>query len=167
MCWQCSVHTTRELHQTMPAQIEPHIRSTTVDSMKYRMRRLLGVTLFVVFVLYSVFLVVATHLPRVPTFVRVPGADKLLHFIAYGCQAMLAMGALYFTNRLVLKNVIYLTIILTTFGAIDELTQPIFSRQTELLDWVADCVGILFGVCSAQLIVHIRSQIKSHQKGRP
>ena len=122
----------------MPAQIEPHIRSTTVDSMKQRKRRLLGVTLPVVFVLYSVSLGVATHLPRVPTFVRVPVADKWLHFVAYGCQATLAMGALYFTNRLGLKNVVYLTIILATFGAIDELTQPIFSRQAELLDWIAN-----------------------------
>ena len=144
-----------------------HIRSTTVYSMKQRKRRLLGVTLLVVFVLYSVSLVVATHLPRVPTFVRVPGADKWLHFVAYGCQAMLAMGALYFTNRLGLKNVVYLTIILATFGAIDELTQPIFSRQAELLDWVADCVGVLFGVCLAYLVVHIRGEIKSSQKGRP
>jgi VanZ family protein len=77
------------------------------------------------------------------------------------------MGALYFTNRLGLKNVVYLTIILATFGAIDELTQPIFSRQAELLDWVADCVGVLFGVCSAYLVVHIRREIKSPQKGRP
>ena len=119
------------------------------------------------FVLYSVSLVVATHLPRVPTFVRVPGADKWLHFVAYGCQAMLAMGTLYFTNRLGLKNVVYLTIILATFGAIDELTQPIFSRQAELLDWVADCVGVLFGVCLAYLVVHIRGEIKSPKKGRP
>ena len=151
----------------MPAQIEPHIRSTTVDSMKQRTRQLLGVTLLVVFVLYSLLLVVATHLPRVPTFVRIPGADKWLHFVAYGCQATLAMGALYFTNLLGLKNVVYLTIILVLFGAIDELTQPIFSRQAELLDWIADCVGVLFGVCSAYLVVHIRREVKSPQKGRP
>ena len=135
--------------------------------MKQRTRQLLGVTLLVVFVLYSLLLVVATHLPRVPTFVRIPGEDKWLHFVAYGCQATLAMSALYFTNLLGLKNVVYLTIILAIFGAIDELTQPIFSRQAELLDWIADCVGVLFGVCSAYLVVHIRGEIKSPQKGRP
>ena len=156
----------RELHQTMPAQIEPHIRSTTVDSMKQQTRTLLGVTLLVVFVLYSVSLIVATHLPRVPTFVR-PGADKWLHFGAYGCQATLAMGTLYFTNRLGLKNVVYLTIILVIFGVFDELTQPIFSRQAELLDWVADCAGVFFGVCSAYLVIHIRGEMKSPKKGSP
>ena len=151
----------------MPAQIAPHIRSTTFDSMKQRTRQLLGFTLFVVFVLYSVSLVVATHLPRVPTVVRVPGADKWLHLVAYECQAILAMGTLYFMNRLILKNVVYLMIMLTIFGAIDELTQPIFSRQAELLDWVTDCAGVCFGVCSAYLVIHIRGEMKSPKKGSP
>ena len=46
------------------------------------------------------FLVVATHLPQVHTLVRGPGVDKWLHLLAYACQTVLAMGILYFTNRL-------------------------------------------------------------------
>lgn len=136
----------------------------TVDKSVHRTRRILGVTLLFVLVLYSVFLVVATHLPRVPTFVRGPSVDKWLHFAAYGCQSVLAVSVLYLTNRLVLKNVIFLIVILATFGAVDELTQPMFSRQAELLDWVADCVGIVFGVCSGWLVVHIRAEIKPTRK---
>ncbi|MEO2042818.1 MAG: VanZ family protein [Pirellulales bacterium] len=139
----------------------------TVDLPVQSKRRLLVFTLLFVFVLYSVSLVVATHLPRVPQLVRGPGVDKWLHLVAYGCQSILAMSVLYFTNRLVLKNVVLLVAILATFGAIDELTQPMFSRQAELLDWVADCVGIVFGVCSGWLVIQIRQAIKARRKGRP
>ena len=146
------------------AHTETHIRNMNVDSSVHPKRRLLGIAMLFVFVLYSILLVVATHLPHVPTFVRGPGADKWLHFAAYGCQTVLAMSVFHFTNRLVLKNVIFLVVLLATFGAIDELTQPLFSRQAELLDWVADCAGIVFGVCLAWLVVYIRGEIKYTRK---
>ena len=155
-----SVRRTSDPHYTTSAQPETHISNMTVDLSIHRKRRLLGITMLFVFVFYSILLVVATHLPRVPTFVRGPGADKWLHFVAYGCQTVLAMSVFHFTNRLVLKNVIFLIVLLATFGAIDELTQPLFSRQAELLDWVADCVGIVFGVCLAWLVVYTRGEIK-------
>ena len=151
-------------HYRTSAQPETRVRNMTVDLSIHRKRRSLGITMLFVFVLYSILLVVATHLPRVPTFVRGPGADKWLHFAAYGCQTALAMSVFHFTNRLVLKNVIVLIILLATFGAIDELTQPLFSRQAELLDWVADCVGIVFGVCLAWLVVYIRGEMKHTRK---
>tara|TARA_Y100000385_G_scaffold29898_1_gene28136 strand:+ start:810 stop:1037 length:228 start_codon:yes stop_codon:yes gene_type:complete len=66
------------------------------------------------------------------------------------------MGVLYFTDRLVLKHVVFLIVVLTTFGAVDELTQPMFHRQAELFDWLADCAGVLFGVCSVWLLASIR-----------
>lgn len=151
-------------HYSTSAQPETHIRNMTVDSPIHRKRRLLGITMLFVFVLYSILLVVATHLPRVPAFVRGPGADKWLHFAAYGCQTVLAMSVFHFTNRLVLKNAIFLIVLLVTFGAIDELTQPLFSRQAELWDWVADCAGIVFGVCLAWFVVFIRGEIKHTRK---
>ena len=108
--------------------------------------RILGAALLVGFVLYSIVLVFATHLPNVNTVVRVPGFDKVLHFAAYGCQATLAIGVLCVAGRASLRNIIILVGALALFGGLDEITQPIFRRQAEFLDWVADCVGIALGV---------------------
>ena len=110
--------------------------------------RILGAALLVGFVLYSIVLVFATHLPNVNTVVRVPvpGFDKVLHFAAYGCQATLAIGVLCVTGRASFRNIIILIGALALFGGLDEITQPIFGRQAEFLDWVADCVGIALGV---------------------
>ena len=116
-----------------------------------RRQRVLGLVFFVGFVIFSMVLLTATHLPHIPTVARGPGVDKWLHFSAYGCQTILAMGVLYCTDRLVLKNVAFLIVLLTTFGAVDELTQPMFHRQAELFDWLADCAGVIFGMCSVWL----------------
>ncbi len=129
-----------------------------MDASNHRRRRVLGFVYFVGFVLFSMVLLTATHLPRIPTIARGPGVDKWLHFSAYGCQTVLAMGVLYCTDRLVLKNVAFLIVLLTTFGAVDELTQPMFHRQAELFDWLADCAGVLFGMCSVWLFASLREK---------
>jgi hypothetical protein len=35
---------------------------------------------------------------------------------------------------------------LAAFAAVDEITQPLFSRALERLDWVYDCLGIALGL---------------------
>ncbi|MGI9448367.1 MAG: VanZ family protein [Pirellulales bacterium] len=142
----------------MPPRIKKNTHIPIVDSSNHRGRQMLRVVFIVGFILYSVFLVVATHLPRIPTITQWPGVDKWLHFSAYGCQTVLAMGVLYFTKGLVLKNVALLIVVLTAFGAVDELTQPMFHRQAELLDWLADCAGVVFGVCSVWMFYSIREK---------
>ncbi len=123
-----------------------------------RRQRVLGLVFVVGFVIFSMVLLTATHLPRIPTVARGPGVDKWLHFSAYGCQTILAMGVLYCTDRLVLKNVAFLIVLLTTFGAVDELTQPMFHRQAELFDWLADCAGVIIGMCSVWLFASPRQE---------
>ncbi|MDA9718758.1 VanZ family protein [Planctomycetaceae bacterium] len=128
------------------------------DSSKYRRERMSAAIFLIGFIVYSVFLVIATHLPQVHTLVRGPGVDKWLHLFAYACQTVLAMGILYFTNRLRVQFVLVLFIALAAFGAADEITQPMFHRQAEFFDWLADCVGIVLGMCSVYLFVHSRNK---------
>ena len=117
-----------------------------------------AVVFLIGFIGYSLFLVVATHLPQVHTLVRGPGVDKWLHLLAYACQTVLAMGVLYFTNRLRLQIVVFLIIALAAFGAADEITQPMFHRQAEFFDWLANCAGIVLGVCAVYLFVRFRNK---------
>jgi VanZ family protein len=37
-------------------------------------------------------------------------------------------------------------IALAAFGAVDEITQPLFGRTADVLDWAADCAGIAVGL---------------------
>ena len=123
-----------------------YTKDDTQNSSRGGRNHVLGAALLVGFVLYSIVLVFATHLPNVNTVVRVPGFDKVLHFAAYGCQATLAIGVLCVTGRASFRNIIILVGALACFGGLDEITQPRFGRQAEFLDWVADCVGIALGV---------------------
>jgi len=96
--------------------------------------------------LYTFALVISTHLPKVSGLVRTPGFDKVLHFVAYFVQAMLAAAAVAATGRLGRRNAAILLVALAAFGGLDELTQPWFSRSAEWADWGADCLGIVLGV---------------------
>ena len=140
--------------------------NTIQDSTTRGRNHVMGATLFVGFVLYSIVLVIATHLPNVTTVVRVPGVDKLLHFGAYGCQATLAMGVLCVAGRASSKSTVLLIIALACFGGVDEITQPVFGRQAEFLDWVADCVGIVLAVWCVWSFSHFTGAI-SHRRTTP
>ena len=54
--------------------------------------------------------------------------------------------------------VLVLIIALAAFGAADEITQPMFHRQAEFFDWLADCAGIVLGVCAVYLFVRSRNK---------
>ncbi len=103
-------------------------------------------SLFLGLVIYTLLLVVATHLPKAGGVIRYPGADKLLHFTAYGLQAALAAGVAATAGRLQGGIALLLFGGLAAFGAVDELTQPWFSRQAEVADWCADCLGVGVGI---------------------
>ena len=126
------------------------------DSSKYRRERISAAVFLIGFIAYSVFLVVATHLPQVHTLVRGPGVDKWLHLLAYACQTVLAMGILYFTNRLRPQFVLVL-ISLAAFGAADEIPADV-SQAGRIFDWLADCAGIVLGVCAVYLFVRSRNK---------
>ena len=66
-------------------------------------------------------------------------SDKLVHFIAFAALAF----PLARTGRLGLLPVF---IGASAFGAIIELIQPIFNRNADLNDWVADTFGVFIGI---------------------
>ena len=124
---------------------------------------LLGVGL----VLYTGVLIVATHLPSVGGMVRYPGADKVLHVLAYTVLGTLAAAVIHSARGLSLRNVTALLILLALFAAADELTQPWFSRQAEGGDWLADCVGFGLGVSVVALVAARLQQRVNEEKPLP
>lgn len=96
---------------------------------------------------YSVVLVAATHYPKPEEFLG-PNApsDKLLHFMAYGTLGLLAATTLLAYGRLSPRTAFRLLVALALAAILDEVTQPLFSRAAEPLDWVFDVIGLAIGI---------------------
>jgi len=107
-------------------------------------------------VAYTLVLVFATHHPK-PEGLIGPNApsDKTLHFLAYAMLAILAAATLAMRGHWSARGVGSLAAGLTVFAALDEITQPFFSRDAEPLDWAYDCIGIAGGLLAVGLLVAI------------
>ena len=103
--------------------------------------------LAVVAIAYAVTLVLATHYPKPEQLLgRYGHADKLLHFVAYFLLAMFVAAAVCGAGRWSRQVAIIVAVALAAFGAIDEITQPLFGRTADVFDWAADCAGIAVGI---------------------
>jgi VanZ family protein len=103
--------------------------------------------LAVVAVAYAVTLVLATHYPKPEQLLgRYGHADKLLHFVAYFLLAVFVAAAVWGAGRWSRRAALIVAIALAAFGAVDEMTQPLFGRTADMLDWAADCAGIAVGI---------------------
>jgi VanZ family protein len=103
--------------------------------------------LAVVAVAYAVTLVLATHYPKPEQLLgRYGHADKLLHFVAYFLLAVFVAAAVWGAGRWSRRAALIVAIALAAFGAVDEMTQPLFGRTADVLDWAADCAGIAVGI---------------------
>lgn len=108
---------------------------------------------------YAIALAVATHYPRPQEILVRLGAggvtDKTQHVVAYTVLGLLAAATLASWNRWALRNLVLLLGVLALFGAIDEVTQPLFGRMADPADWVGDCVGIVAGLLVAAVGVAV------------
>jgi len=97
--------------------------------------------------LYAVVLVFATHYPKPQDFLGArPPNDKLLHFVAYGVLGLLAAATLAVHGRLARRSAGLLLLGLAAAAIVDEVTQPLFRRAAEPLDWVCDVIGLTAGI---------------------
>lgn len=95
---------------------------------------------------YTAVLLFATHHPKPGELVgELVHRDKTLHFTAYGLLGLLVAALIAVAGRLSLRAVVAAVVGLVAFAAADEVTQPLFGRSTELLDWVCDSAGIAAG----------------------
>jgi len=96
---------------------------------------------------YALVLVFATHYPR-PEELLGPNApsDKTLHFVAYGLLGLLLAATVAARGRWSPRAAAIVLAGLAMFAVIDEVTQPLFKRQAEPLDWIYDVVGLTAGI---------------------
>ena len=120
-----------------------------------RLPRHLRTVFKVCFWAYGLFLLIATHLPadNVEFIVRAADyglldPDKLLHMAAYGVLGLLAALAYGGRWRTTLSAAITLFVLLAAWGAVDEVTQPLFGRLADMSDWVCDLIGGAIGLAA-------------------
>ncbi len=99
--------------------------------------------------IWALLLLVACLLPseEVPQ-VKVPFADKWVHFLLFGSQTFLALAALKRPTR---GHIAAITLLCALLGVGIELLQLAthrwLHRAYETMDIVADVVGVLLGLC--------------------
>ena len=105
-----------------------------------------------VLVVYWVVLFILTHIPRVPQppDILIP-PDYVLHFAAYAILAFLCAAAWSWRRSLSLRDLLALVVLLSVYGAADELTQIPVGRDASLGDWIADVAGAVVGALIYQV----------------
>jgi len=106
-------------------------------------------TVFIVcFWAYGLILLIATHAPArdVQFIVRAADyglldPDKLLHMAAYGVLGLLAALAYGGRWQTMSSAAVTLFVLIAAWGAVDEMTQPLFGRLADASDWVYDLIG--------------------------
>ncbi len=127
-----------------------------------RFRRLIGVVLMV----YWIALFISTHAP-IPKNVLPPEvSDKTLHFWAYSILAYLL--ALWTSIRWSLTGpcLLMLFIVLSCYGAADELLQITVNRNADVYDWFADVCGAAAGLAGLRLTQTLFPQLQGVPDGK-
>ena len=89
-------------------------------------------------------------------------SDKILHFIAYFCYGLTIQFALINSNNYNHKKFIITVIIIgSLFGVSDEIHQYfIEGRSSEILDWLADTLGIVSSLLLKNFILWIKNRVE-------
>ena len=99
--------------------------------------------------LYWLTMLISTHIPEIPGDFDPGIGDKLEHKIAYGLLGLgLAIVWHGWHGRPGWKVAALLFGAAAAYGAVDELTQPLFGRECDLYDWFADLQGSLAGLAA-------------------
>jgi VanZ family protein len=106
---------------------------------------------------YACVLFWATHAPDVrPPAIGPPGvpSDKVFHFLGYAVLGVLAIAAVI-AWRARRGAILIAILVLFVVAGIDEVTQPLTSRDVELADWCADAAGVIVGAIVGQRLFWI------------
>ncbi len=101
--------------------------------------------------LWAAAVFISSSRPTLPQLPSVLGWDKLQHSAAYAVGGLLIARALGRGGRAALLAMVLGTL----YGASDEVHQLfVRNRSSDLVDWVADTLGVLAGVALWRLYLH-------------
>lgn len=108
---------------------------------------------------------VATHIPRVPQELSLPGGDKSQHLIAYAGLAFLIALRLSIGSSLGWKRAAAVFGIVAVYGVIDELTQIPVGRTADVYDWIADVTGAVAGLGILAVLRTAQNRLAESRRG--
>ena len=117
--------------------------------------------------IYWLAMLTGTHYPRIPnTVMFTSGFDKVCHFVGFAGLAFLA-GLAWSLQRSVQRplgraNLALILAVLTVYGSLDELTQPLVGRSCEFADWIADLAGAAAGLTAFAMTTLLTRQRSHH-----
>ncbi len=95
---------------------------------------------------YWLALVVGTHWPQPPELFGIGESDKFIHFTAYFGLALLVCLNWALARAMGWRQWLAIAVVLTAFGALDEITQIPVGRHADVRDWFADVTGVAAGM---------------------
>jgi VanZ family protein len=113
---------------------------------------------------YGLFLTTATHAPTdavgrlllLPRFGEIQ-ADKMNHLVAYAVLALLGVAAFTDSRSFAGRKPLVLFLALVGWTFLDEITQPLFGRNADIMDWIYDVLGLACGCIVGWLCIRIFS----------
>jgi len=102
-------------------------------------------TLFrVVWIVYALALLTATHWPGLAAPEGpVSRMDLVIHLCAFAGWTLLLFLTGWIAPGCTSRRIIWTGVIAVCFAAMDELTQPIFTRTADWTDFIADTTGVV------------------------
>lgn len=114
---------------------------------------------------YWLALYVGTHIPNPDMLIGDHVSDKVLHFSAYfGLYFVLAARIrLLHEAWPTMRQTIILAAMTSLYSAFDEITQgiPIINRYPDIMDAVADCVGVLAAIFFVGIVDWSENRIRA------
>jgi VanZ family protein len=116
----------------------------------------------VVAVAYVGVLVYATHHPAPQKLLGpTPPSDTLLHLMAYTALGGLVAAAMAARGGWSVRSGVAIFVPLALFAALDEVTQPLFGRWAERLDWAFDGIGLIIGIAAVTALAVWRQRTRA------
>ena len=104
---------------------------------------------------------VVSHIPP-ERLAEGPVGDKWLHFIGFFVLASSFDWTLFAYRHPRPRRIALVASVMALYAAFDEITQPMFNRYGDIMDWYADMVGMIAAVIVWEvfLITHAKIQAR-------
>lgn len=115
-----------------------------------QVQRSVRVWVCVVWVIYTMALLTATHWPGLTIKGPIDRTDLVIHAGVFFWWTVLLYNARLFAAGgcgCVKRRLVWTGLAGVCFAGFDELTQPMFSRVADPLDFAADSIGVLVACC--------------------